>query len=591
MSGSLDEPWTPTYVFELTDGSLFKTTLSTPLRQIDSTMALHNMAERFSKVAEPIRLDLSTESFCILLPYLKSGVIPRRTKIMDWVKFVNACDYLGANGFPELVTNDAEHVYRSALTYAALVNREVEKRVRELHAARADGCDDPPADMELYAKLNERRRELQFEAGLCSTIERVRIGQLVHELSPAFNAPFDSREFVEQYPYAIHHANNAEQIEYVGTTAEIVAGIVAALPGFPWRGRARLILAGGAVLKHMARGASARKFYESDYDFFIVASDDGAAREAIVRVADWVRALTGGYFMIARTAHAVTFLTDRAIFQVVLRLYGMAEEPAVPSPAAASADDVKEAQTPASASASASASEHTPEQLRCAIEQILCGFDIDPCAVAFDGERVWAIPRAERAIRSNVIMVDPERQSTTALKRYRKYCYERGFLLALPGVPEKTYARLRVRQSMTVSNFISNDPTRSMVARLISGGRVRSSDVDYAPVFEPMRLRATPWATVEQRFQYAIRSRGDQFLYRSLGHTIVMSRRIEPILDTPASGPVGALRAMLTAADPDSVYTRPNAEANSIQFLRRLGHGQLSGSFTPMSAIGWFPDE
>jgi hypothetical protein len=599
MSGSLDEPWTPTYVFELTDGSQFKTTLSAPLRQVDSTTALHNMAGLFGEAGEHIRLDLSAETFCILLPFLKSGVVPRRTKIADWIKFVNACDYLGASDFPELVTNDAEHVYRSALTYPALVDREVEKRIRELHAARADGCDDPPADMELYAKLNERRREPAVGTGLCSMIERVQIGQLVNELSPAFNVPFESRAFVEQYPYAIHHANGAEQIEYVETVGAIAAGINAALPDFPWRGRAQLILAGGAVLKHMARGASARKFYQSDYDLFLVSPDEEAARDAITRVAHWVAARSDNYYLIARTAHAITFLTNSLIIQVVLRLYGAGATPTtttdevkeehMPGPAPASA--AEQLLALASASAVATALDHTPEQIRCGIEQILCGFDIDPCAVAFDGERVWTIPRAERAIRSNVIMVDPERQSTTALKRYRKYCYGRGFLLALPGVPEKTYARLRVQQSRAVSSFISSDPSRSMVTRLISGGRVRQKDVDYAPGFEPLHLRATPWATPHQRFQHAVRDYANPFLYRTPEHMVVMSRRIEQVLDTPASGPIGALRALIAAADPDSVYTRPNAEPNSVQFLRRLGHGQLSGSFAPMSATSWFPDE
>jgi len=527
------------------------------------------MAGLFGEAGEPIRLDLSAESFCILLPFLKSGVIPRRTKIADWVKFINACDYLGAYGFPELVTNDAEHVYRSALTYAALVDREVEKRIRELHAARADGCDDPPADMELYAKLEQRRPLTVVRAGLCSTIEQVQIGQLVGELSPEFNVPFDSRTFVEQYPYAIHHANGAEQIEYVGTVEEIVAGINAVLPDFPWRGRAQLVLAGGAVLKHMARGASARKFFQSDYDLFLISPDEEAARDAITRVAHWVAARTENYYLIARTAHAITFLTKDTIIQVVLRLYG--------------ARAVAEEQLPPL--------NYTPEQTRCAIEQILCGFDIDPCAVAFDGERIWTIPRAERAIRFNVVMVDPERQSTTALKRYRKYCYGRGFLLALPGVPEKTYARLRVQMTRAVSSYISSDPSRSMVTRLISGGRVRQNDIDYAPGFQALHLRETPWATPYQRFQHAIRDYANPFLYRTPDHMIVLSRRIELVLDTPVGRPAGELRALIAAADPDSVYTRPGVEANSVQFIRRLGHGQLSGSFAPMSTTGWFPDE
>ena len=590
MSGSLDEPSTSTYLFELSDGLVVKVDLPVPHRQIDAEMALHNMAGLFAEEGRPIQLDLSTESFCILLPYLKSGVVPRRSKIADWVKFSNACDYLGVSRLPDLVTDDSEHVYRSALTYPALVDREVEKRIRELHAARADGCDDPPADMGLYAKLNERKLGPHDSIGLCSTIELARIGQLIHELSPTFNVPLDSQAFVHMYPYVVHHSIRAEQLEYVRTVAEVVTSIDGALLGFPWHGASHLVLAGGAVLKHMAAAASAFKFYRSDYDFFIIGGDDGSAREAIMRVDRWVAARTGGYYMVVRTAHAISFLTEHAVYQVVLRLYGATPELAVHAPAdEKSAPVADEKSAPVADEKSAPVADESPFLL--GVEQLLCGFDIDPCAIAFDGARVWTIPRAERALRSNVIMVDPERQSTTALKRYRKYCYDRGFLLALPGLPEKTYAQLRVKRSLAVSNFISNDTSRSMVARLISGGRPHAAASDYAPEYEPLRLRATPWATKDQQFARSIRSCAEPIRYGTDGPTIAMSRRIDLILDTPAGETRARLQAMITQANPDFVYTPPGSPASSVQFIRRLGHGQLSGSFNPVDARNWFPDE
>jgi hypothetical protein len=593
MSGSLDEETTSTYLFELTDGLVVKVELPVPLRQFDSEMALHNMAGLFAEGGKPIRLDLSTESFCILLPYLKSGVVPRRSKVADWVKFVTACDYLGVSQLPELATDDAEYVYRSALTYSALVDREVEKRIRELHAARVDGCDDPPADMELYAKLNERKLGPHDSIGLCSIIEQTRIGQLIQELSPTFNVPLDSHAFVQQYPYVIHHSIHAEQIEYIGVVAEVVASINSAVPGFPWQGTTRLVLAGGAVLKHMATATGARKFYHSDYDFFLIGGDEETAREAIIRVDRWVASRTGGYYIMVRTKHAISFLTEGGVYQVVLRLYGATTKSASVAAAVDATADAAEPRAAATQSHADATDEKSPVADRpylLGVEQLLCGFDIDPCAVAFDGTRVWSIPRAERALRSNVIMVDPERQSTTALKRYRKYCYDRGFLLALPGLPEKTYARLRVKRKLAVTNFISNDCSHSMVTRLISGGRIRDQSGDYAPEYEPLQLRAVRWATRDQRFTHHVRAYAEQIRHGTKSTTIVMSRRIEAILDTPAGETSAGLRATITVGNPDSVYTAPNAPASSVQIIRRLGHGQLSGSFDPVVSRDWFPD-
>jgi hypothetical protein len=45
--------------------------------------------------------------------------------------------------------------------------------------------------------------------------------------------------------------------------------------------------------------------------------------------------------------------------------------------------------------------------------QVLLGFDIDCCCVAYDGERVWAAKRARRALVHGINLVDPTRQSTT----------------------------------------------------------------------------------------------------------------------------------------------------------------------------------
>ncbi len=43
--------------------------------------------------------------------------------------------------------------------------------------------------------------------------------------------------------------------------------------------------------------------------------------------------------------------------------------------------------------------------------QVLLGFDLDSVGVGFDGNKVWALPRARRAINLQANLVDPTRQT------------------------------------------------------------------------------------------------------------------------------------------------------------------------------------
>ncbi len=67
--------------------------------------------------------------------------------------------------------------------------------------------------------------------------------------------------------------------------------------------------------------------------------------------------------------------------------------------------------------------------------EVLLGFDIDACCVAFDGTRVLALPRAQRALTKCYNIVDPTRRSTTYEARLFKYAL-RGFAVAVPSFDE-----------------------------------------------------------------------------------------------------------------------------------------------------------
>lgn len=66
------------------------------------------------------------------------------------------------------------------------------------------------------------------------------------------------------------------------------------------------------------------------------------------------------------------------------------------------------------------------------IEQVLLGFDIDCCCVAYDGKKVITIPRGIRALKTKSNIVDVTRQSTSYEARLIKYA-KRNFVISVPG--------------------------------------------------------------------------------------------------------------------------------------------------------------
>lgn len=132
-----------------------------------------------------------------------------------------------------------------------------------------------------------------------------------------------------------------------------------------------------------------RGFDESDLDIFMCGLTQAEADAKIAAL--YAHLQTFGDTTVVRTKLAVTFLQDhpRRVIQVVLRLYK-------------------------------------------SVAEVLAGFDVDACCVAYDGERVWATPRAKRALNGMVNVVDPSRQSLTYESRLFKYAV-RGFVACVPG--------------------------------------------------------------------------------------------------------------------------------------------------------------
>jgi len=157
-----------------------------------------------------------------------------------------------------------------------------------------------------------------------------------------------------------------------------------------------VIVAGGAVfacLQHLTAAERHNYFHgpsaSGDIDIFLIGLDKEAAELKVWDIyAHLISTLPYHEFTVVRTKSAITFVCEHPYknVQVVLRLYR-------------------------------------------SIEEVMCFFDLDCVAVAFDGRKVYALPRAIRAFntRYNWIRLDVFRTISNMNEgRLIKY-YKRGF--------------------------------------------------------------------------------------------------------------------------------------------------------------------
>ena len=568
--------------------------------------------------AQPLEIALPIEiaDFCLVLPYLLTGRVPARAPIPRWAQFAAACAAVGAPALAHAVSDDAELVFLSALTAPHFLRRETETFARKVYQAAENGANGAPFDVAAYrAEIAARYAAM---APHCAALRAVGAEKMAADVTAAAPGSLlidlgaidlqTPAAIEKEYPYVIHgRAAPAKERdakspwgrwapEYL-PVKDAIEACERELPGFPWfdgEGAPQLALCGGAPLKFLRKGRhgaargesgeSADPFANSDLDFFLVGRDPASARAAIAAVHRWVAASSRGRFIAWRSSHAATFVTARAVYQIVLRL----------NPSA---------------------------------ERVLLNFDLDQCCVGFLGARaptdilagaparLFTTPRGLAALRSGTIIGDPERQSTTFAQRAAK-ASARGYALAFPGLLLRTYDRLwadawgagarvsfdtragtavRARGGRAVADEVCADPARSMIEKVLRGGPSRRAtdplayaEGDYAPAFGPIGDEAhSPFAAYVVRHARLV-------IAGRLPHIEVFTRSLAALLDAPAGAragaPAGALRAALAAADPDYAYVPPGAPGGPINFVTALGHGQLAGSVNPVSMQSWLPD-
>jgi hypothetical protein len=224
---------------------------------------------------------------------------------------------------------------------------------------------------------------------------------------------------------------SAEQFQKNFT--ELTRGV---FKGMDWK---NTVVAGGAVLAALQHDMS--DFKASDVDVFIYGLTEQQATNKLKDIFFTVQSNTNGACEMVRTQHAVTIIGQYPIrhVQVVLRLYK--------SPA-----------------------------------EVLMGFDIDCCSVGYDGNTVWALPRAHRAITKRYNLVDMSRRSLTYETRLYKYA-KRGFRVAVPGLQT---------QLVDTSIFEKKPWQVKGLAKLLL--------FEHIMLFKP-RQKSEPWKPKAQRYQ------------------------------------------------------------------------------------------
>jgi hypothetical protein len=161
-----------------------------------------------------------------------------------------------------------------------------------------------------------------------------------------------------------------------------------------------LCLAGGSIVSILF------KKDVKDYDLFIITKDENKALESIRNLGKHIKEHDPKMF-ITRNDFTVTFNTKGKQIQIITRLYFN-------------------------------------------ITQVISGFDIDSCCVAWNGKELYAMPRFTRSIEKGYNIVDYERQSQNYHTRLYKYFDKYGFAMVFPGyVPERVNPDLINKTNLT----------------------------------------------------------------------------------------------------------------------------------------------
>lgn len=431
--------------------------------------------------------------------------ITKKEKLENWDKFFDVCQYINEIDLPIQLSKNSELITKWSLTIEDLITYEKQLLMLKIYTELDKDIDEKIVFTEIFEKYvnNKINIKLNEKSGgkLFPSLRDIKQGSLLFPLETITDRsdkayPYNNDKFLGKILYKeIPLFKKLLEAEFIK---------------FPWETGygGYFFMAGGGILKRLVKDC---RFYESsDIDFFLITRNECEAKEMIREFCDWVSKKHREFF-ITRTKNSVTFVTNTTVYQIILRLY------------------------------------HSKEQ-------VLCGFDIGPCCIGYDGKEVYTIQRGLDSLekRENLILVWFQSESMS----WRTFKYRiRGFSPVFPGLKEEH-----------ISTILKNKNKNNTLSRIILSDSKKSSDYDSMTSLNPH----TPFV-YRRNHVYNI------ILYRRRNDIDVLSDNIDTIFNTEN---ISSERDIIKHYGHETIHSK-------IKFLKKMCHGQDSGSFKP-TFENWF---
>jgi hypothetical protein len=440
--------------------------------------------------------------------------ITKKKNVENWTQFFDVCQYINEIDLPIQLSKNSELITKWSLTIEDLLTYEKQLFMLKIYTELDKDIDEKTAFTEIFEKyVNDKiNLKLNEKSGgkLFPSLRDIKKNSLLFTLesiTDKCDKPYHDEFTGKKLYYPLYDKKSKILYKEIPLFKKQLSE---EFIGFPWESGygGHFFMAGGGILKRLVKDT---RFYESsDIDFFLVTRNECEAKEMIREFCNWVSKKHREFF-ITRTNNSVTFVTDKIIYQIILRLY------------------------------------HSKEQ-------VLCGFDIGPCCIGYDGKEVYTIQRGLDSLekRESLILVWFQSESMS----YRTFKYRlRGFNPVFPGLKDEH-----------ISTILKNKHKSNTLSRIILSDSKKSTDYDTMTSLNPR----TPFVHKRNHIYNVI-------LYRMRHDMDVLSDNIDTIFNTEN---ISSERDIIRHQAHETIHSK-------IKFLKKMCHGQDSGSFKP-TFQNWF---
>lgn len=449
------------------------------------------------------KIDINISDFLPILNHMVGKPIENKTA------FFNVCQYLGEIELPIIQSKNSQLIQKWALSPYTLVQCEVELFVLSMYTKMDNGMTYKEAYEETLHtyESDPMNHKLNEKSGgrVIKKLKNLNVESLLFELTDEMISQHSLNE--PSYP-TLPAQNNWWREITKPNTYSVEKGLMKLelkFLNFPFQskvGNGYCVIAGGGILRTIVN-EEVTAYYNSDDDIFLITRNEEEAIDMIREIHKWVYELTPEFF-ITRSKNAVTFTTTKGIFQVITRLY----------------HDVL---------------------------QLLSGFDLAPCCLAYDGERILTIDRCLDSLKTNKLYLLSWKQSETMAWRCRKMRLRR-FEIAIPGLTNEEFQKER-------TSGRGRPTSKSILKKIINGEGKRGCDYDEIPFH---------CDSIDYMIE-KIRA-GIQFGYAK--QIQVLTLDIDAIFD-------------MNRIRHDDNFTLISGQDQHLTFTKFMAHKQSTGSFNP----------